>query len=77
MKEGLEAGIPLRAQQVTESEAGILVNYQLLTGKPVIVVFNTNEDGPEPSLDSLALDLPEGGTFGEVCLSAELEAELA
>ena len=77
VKERLEAGIPLRAQQLTESESSILVNYQLLTGKPVIVVFNTNEDGPEPALESLSLDLPAGIELGEVSLSARLEAELA
>ena len=77
VKEGLEAGIPLRAQQLTESEIAILVNYQLLTAKAVIVAFNTNEDGPEPTLDSLSLDLPAGVELGEVCLSARLEAELA
>ena len=29
-----------------------MVNYQLLTGKPVIVVFNTDESGPELSFSS-------------------------
>ena len=77
VKEGLEAGIPLRAQQITESESAILINYQLLTGKPIIVVFNTSEDGPEPKLDSLDIELPAGSPLGEVCLSAKLEAELA
>ena len=41
VKQGLEDGIPLRRQQLTESEHSFLVNYQLLTGKPVIVAFNT------------------------------------
>ena len=77
VKGGLEEGIPVRAQHLTESEIAILVNYQLLTAKAVIVAFNTNEDGPEPTLDSLSLDLPEGTELGEVCLSARLEAELA
>ncbi len=77
VKEGLEAGIPVRVQPLTESEAAILANYQLLTEKPVIIAFNTNEDGPEPSLASLNLELPEGVHLGEVCLSARLEAELA
>lgn len=77
VKVGLESGIPLRAQRVTESESAILVNYQLLTAKPVIVVFNTDEDGPEPSLEDISLDLPAEVQLGEVCLSARLEAELA
>ena len=77
VKEGLEEGVPLRAQKLTESETAILVNYQLLTAKPLIVVFNTNEDGPDPTLESLSLELPTGVELGEVCLSARLEAELA
>ena len=77
VKAGLEDGIPLRAQQVTESEQAILINYQLLTGKPLIVVFNTGEDGPEPSLEDLGVEIPGAESVGEVCLSASLEAELA
>lgn len=77
VKEGLEAGLPVRSQPLTESESAILENYQLLTEKPVIVVFNTDEDGAEPSLDELDLALPAGTGLGEVCLSARLEAELA
>ena len=76
-RQGLEAGIPLRVQQLTDSEFGLIANYQLLTAKPVIVAFNTDEDGPEPALASLDLDLPAGVQLGEVCLSAKLEAELA
>lgn len=76
-RQGLEEGIPLRAQHLTDSESDLLANYQLLTGKPVIVAFNTDEAGPEPSLASLNLDLPAGVDLGEVCLSAKLEAELA
>ncbi|MYC28545.1 MAG: redox-regulated ATPase YchF [Chloroflexi bacterium] len=76
-REGLEAGVPLRSQSLTESESAILDIYQLLTQKPVIVVFNTDEDGEEPSLAELDLALPAGVKLGEVCLSAKLEAELA
>ena len=77
VKEGLEEGLPVRAQQLSESEAAILVNYQLLTAKQVIVAFNIDEDGQGPSLQSLDLDLPGGESLGEVCLSAKLESELA
>ena len=76
-RQSLEAGIPLRAQQLTDSESDLIANYQLLTAKPVIVAFNTDEDGPEPALASLDLDLPAGVQLGEVCLSAKIEAELA
>ena len=77
VKAGLEDGIPLRAQQVTDSEQAILVNYQLLTGKPIIAAFNTGESGTEPSLQDLNLEIPGEDSVGEVCLSASLEAELA
>ena len=77
VKESLESGIPLRRQQCTESETTFLANYQLLTGKPIIVAFNTDEDGPEPALVEFGLDLPGAAELGEVCLSAKLEAELA
>lgn len=77
VKGGLEQGVPLRAQQISESEETILVNYQLLTAKPVIVAFNVGEDGQEPDLQSLGVELPEGESLGEVCISAKLEAELA
>ena len=76
-RQGLEAGTPLRGQQLTDSETDLLANYQLLTDKPVIVAFNTGENGPVPSLESLVLDLPAGVELGEVGLSARLEAELA
>ncbi len=77
VRQALESGIPLRSQHLLDSESAILDNYQLLTGKPSIVAFNTNEDGPEPSLEELDLDLPNMAELGQVCLSAKLEAELA
>ena len=40
---GLENGVPVRLQTFSDSERSILVNYQLLTDKNVIAVFNTDE----------------------------------
>ncbi|MDA1218441.1 MAG: DUF933 domain-containing protein [Chloroflexi bacterium] len=77
VKAGLEAGIPLRQQQLTESEYSFMVNYQPLTGKPVIVVFNTDESDPEFSPDQLNLAASSMSDLGFVSLSAKLEAELA
>lgn len=77
VRQGLEAGIPLRHQELTDSEAALMVNYQLLTAKPVIAVFNIDEAGPEVSLAEVTADLPGREDLGEVCLSARLEAELA
>lgn len=77
VKAGLEAGVPLRLQQLAESEHSFMVNYQPLTGKPVIVVFNTDEADPELSPDQLNLPASSIADLGFVSLSAKLEAELA
>jgi GTP-binding protein YchF len=77
VKAGLESGTPLRSQSLSESEAAILVNYQLLTAKPVIVAFNTDESGPGLSFNELRLAPGLTSGLGEVSLSARLEAELA
>ncbi len=77
VKASLEEDVPVRAQQLTESEAAALIHYQLLTDKPVIVAFNTGEDGSELSLDALEVDVPDPIELGEVSMSARVEAELA
>ena len=74
---GLESGIPARLQQFTDSERAVLVNYQLLTGKNVIAVFNTGEDDAGLSLADLPLDAALTQGIGEVSISARIEAELA
>jgi GTP-binding protein YchF len=75
--QGIESGIPLRRQHLTESEASFLTGYQLLTGKPVVVAFNTDEAGPELSLSQLDLNPDAIAGLGEVSLCGKLEAELA
>ena len=77
VRQGLESGIPLRKQELSESEASFIGNYQLFTGKPVIVCFNTNDDGPQHSLDQFALPPEQLGGLGQVNLAGTLEAELA
>lgn len=77
VKQGLEEETPLRHQQLTDSEASFMVNYQLLTAKPVIVAFNIDESAPGLSLGQLELDPELTAGLGEVSLSARLEAELA
>ena len=77
VKAGLEAGGPLRLQQLTESEAAFMVNYQPLTGKPVVVAFNTNESASEIWLEQLDLDPVVSAGLGQVNLTAAIEAELA
>ena len=43
LKAGLEAETPLRAQEMSAEEKRLLVNYQFLTDKPLLVVLNINE----------------------------------
>ena len=79
-RQGLDAGIPLRRQTLTDSERSILVNYQLLTDKAVIAAFNTGEGdsdgGGAVKLAELAVDAELTQGIGEVSISARIEAEL-
>ena len=83
VKAGLEEGRPLRRQQLTDFEAAYLADYQLLTGKPVIVVLNTDETGLQESLGQAeqADQLEVGGEavtgLPTVSLCGRLEADLA
>lgn len=73
---GLENGVPMRLQGFTDSERAILVNYQLLTDKNVIVVFNTDEGADDIRLADLGLDPELARGLGEVSISARIESEL-
>ena len=73
---GLEAGIPVRLQNFTDSERALLVNYQLLTDKNVIVVFNTDEGSEDVRVADLGLDPALMQGVGAVSISARIEAEL-
>jgi len=77
VNEAIEGGIPLRRQELSPSEAEFLVDYQLLTGKLIIVAFNTDESGPEITLDGLSLDPAETAGLGQVSLCGKLEEDLA
>ena len=77
VKQGLEEDRPLRRQTLTGSQSSIIAIYQLLTSKPVIVVFNTDEDGPEVSMDQLGLGRESTAGLVSVSLSGKLEADLA
>ena len=74
---GLENGIPVRRQSFTDSERAALVNYQLLTDKEIIAVFNTGEDAGALSIADLGIDAELVSGVGEVSISARIEAELA
>lgn len=44
LKAGLEAETPLRAQEISADERKLLVNYQFLTDKPLLIVLNVDDD---------------------------------
>ena len=75
---GLEAGIPVRAQDLAEAERTALHDLHLLTAKPVMYVANVAEDGLEnnPLLDAVrAVAAAERAAVVPVC--ARIEAEIA
>ena len=43
LKNGLESDVPIREQQILPEEEAIISNYQLLTAKPLLLVFNIDE----------------------------------
>ena len=77
VRDGIDGGAPLRRQELAGSEAGFLGDYQLLTGKQVVVAINTDESVPAPTLDQLGLDPTQMMGLGEVGLCARLEEDLA
>jgi hypothetical protein len=77
VKAGLEEGIPMKSQTLTGSESAALVDFQLLTAKPVMIAFNTGESGSTPTLDGLGILADVAGGLGEVGLCAKLEEDLA
>ena len=77
VKTSLEEGIPMKSQTLTGSETAALVDFQLLTAKPVMIAFNTGESDPTPTLDGLGISAEVAGGLGEVGLCAKLEEDLA
>ena len=77
VRESLENGIRVRQQELTLSERSAIVDYQLMTDKPIIVAFNTGESDDAPSLGEIGLgpDMTDG--LGVVNLCARLEEDLA
>lgn len=75
---GLDSDVSLREQELSSEEILQLSNYQFLTGKPVLIVFNADEDSGD-SCDGLIADLPashESKGIAATSLCAKLEMEL-
>ena len=77
VKAALEDGIPAKSQKLTPSETLALVDFQLLTSKPVMVGFNTGESETVPTFESLGFTSDVAGGLGEVGICAKLEEDLA
>lgn len=78
IKQGLEGEIPVRQQDVPSQAIPILENFQLLSGKPLMIVFNLGEEHlsrtDEIETEMFAkLDRPN---VGVAALSGKLEMEL-
>ncbi len=76
LKTSLEEDIPIRQQNLAESELKALSNYQFLTAKPMLAILNMGEE----QLSQVS-QLEEGITsfypqFAVVALCGKLEAEL-
>ncbi len=69
----LEAGQPLRDMDLTPDEIRLVRGYGFLTLKPVLVIFNTGDDGRDPAQD-LAYDHKRTLI---TTLQGKLEAEIA
>ena len=64
VKAALEDGIPMKSQTLTPSETAALVDFQLLTSKPVMVGFNTGESETAPTLEGLGFTSDVAGGLG-------------
>ena len=77
VKAALEDGIPMKSQTLTPSETSALVDFQLLTAKPVMITFNTGESEATPTLEGVGILKEVASGLGEVGLCAKLEEDLA
>jgi GTP-binding protein YchF len=78
LKHGLESDTPLRAQTLDEEETRMLVNYQFLTDKPLLVVVNIDESDVARTSDVEAQFASAYGSAhtAVAAISGKIEAEL-
>jgi hypothetical protein len=79
LKAGLEADLPLRAQEMSAEEERILVNYQFLTDKPLLVVLNIGEGDAARTgeIEAQYATIAARPKTAVAAISGEIEAELA
>jgi GTP-binding protein YchF len=79
LKLGLEAEQPLRGQEMSDEEQKLLVNYQFLTDKPLLVVLNVDEGDAARAAEIEAAFAPHvaGARTAVAAISGKIEQELA
>ena len=78
LQAGLESGAALREQALTVDEERALEGFQLLTAKPLIILFNVGEDriSEIPTLEEDTASRWSGPAVRTAALCAKLEMEL-
>ena len=79
IRENLEAEIPVREQNIPAEARPLLENFQLLSGKPLMIVFNIDEDAVDRTAEieaEMAAQINKANV-ATVALSGKLEMELA
>ena len=71
--EALQAETPLRELDLALADEKALASYQLLTRKPMLVVFNVGDEKPDPA----SLPTSSRPRAGAVALQGRLEMEIA
>ena len=79
LKERLEAHIPVREQELSPEERRSIADYQFLTEKPLLILFNIGEE-QLPTINALEKEMAAGLSRPGVetaAMCAKLEIELA
>lgn len=79
VKGELEHEVPIREQSLSDAERRLLANYQFLTAKPLLIVFNLGEEslGNAAAIEEDARSRYAREGIATAVVSAKLEAELA
>ncbi len=79
LKAGLESDRPLRQQDMSDEEQRMLVNYQFLTDKPLLIVLNANESDAARTgdIESGFAAKFSGAHTAVAAISGKIEQELA
>jgi hypothetical protein len=78
MKEGLEAGTPIRAQALTQDDLRSVANYNFLTAKPLLILLNIDEAdvAKAAAMEEEARGRRSGPSMAVAAVCGSLEAEL-